>query len=217
MTRSDAFDPGELAAIRSTADELERYARTTDVAPRPIAAASILAAIAAEPTPAPLVAMAAATRARRPAGIVGALRDAWRVTWSGSRPVGIRLSSGFAVLLLLAVVGSTGGIAAAAAWNALQPGPTVPPTPTQLPVVVPPINPSPSPEPAATAVPTDATATPGPSPSPSPKATHGATPKPTSRPTSRPTPRPTPRPTHQWWSPMPSHHPEPTHHGGWMP
>ncbi len=217
MTRSDAFAPDELAAIRSTADALERYARTTDIAPRKTAAAGILAAIAAEPTPAPLVAMAAATRARRPGGIVAALRDAWRVTWSGSRPVSIRLSSGLAVLLLVAVVGSTGGIAAAAAWNALQPAPTMPPTSTQLPVVMPPSLPSPSPEPAATASPTDAIATPGPSPSPSPKATHRPTPKPTARPTPHPTPRRTPRPSHQWWSPMPSHHPEPSDHGGMWP
>ncbi len=226
MNPPDAFDPAEVAAIRATADALEAYARATDVAPRPGAAANILAAIAAEPTPAPLVAMASSVRARRPARIAAALRDAWRVAWSGPRPVGIRLSSALVVLLLVAVVASGGGMAAAAAWSALQPGPSTPPTPTQLPIVVPPANPSPSVEPTPSAVPTNPTATSGPSLSRSPMSTPQMTPMPTPHPTSMQAPGPTtmpmptstlvPMPTHQGQSPMPSHGPAPTH-GGMRP
>ena len=210
MNRPDPLDPAEVAATRSAADALEAYARATDVAPRPGAAANILAAIATEPTPAPLVAMASSVRARRPARIAAALRDAWRVTWSGSRPVGIRLSSGLVVLLLVAGVASGGGMAAAAAWNALQPGPSVPPTPTQLPIVVPPVNPSPSGEPTPTAVPTAPAS--GPSMSPPPMPTPHMTQMPTSHPTTMPMPTSTPMPmsTHQAQSPMPSHGPAST-------
>lgn len=208
MNRPDASDPAEVSAIRSAADALEAYAQATGVSPRPGAAENILTAIAAEPTPAPLVAMAASVRARRPARVAAALRDAWRVTWSGSRPVGVRLSSGLAVLLLVTVIASGGGMAAAAAWRALQARPSVPPTPTEFPIVVPPVGPSPSSEPTATAVATDPGALPGLSMPPSPR----TSPPPMS--TQRPTPMPTPHPTTMpmpTWTPGPM----PTHQGQW--
>lgn len=199
MNGHDAFTPEELSRIRAAGATLERYTRTTDLGPRASLAGDILAAIATEPTPAPLAAMAASVRRRRPAGVLAGLRDAWRVAWSGGRPARIRASSAIAVLLVLAIAGGAGGAAAAAAWNAwLAPAPS-PVLPSPLPFVTPaPASPTVAPEPTPTLVPV-----------PSPTPTPDATPSPTPEPTARPTPRPTHRPAA---TPTPTHHPEASHH-----
>jgi len=197
----DAFTPEELSRIRAAGATLERYTRNTDLEPRASLADDILVAIATEPTPAPLAAMAASVRRRRPAGVLAGLRDAWRVAWSGGRPARIRACSAIAVLLVVSVAGGAGGAAAAAAWNAwLAPAPS-PVLPSPLPFVTPaPASPTAAPE---------ATPSPTPEATPSPTPTPHATPRPTSEPTARPTPRPTHRPAA---TPKPTHHPEASHH-----
>ena len=214
---ADPVTPADGERIRSAAAELERFALATDVAPRAGLAASILATLEAEPTPAPLTALTAATRRRRLGAMLAALRDAWRVTWSGGRPVGIRLSAAMAVLVLVVTTGSVGGLAAVGAWTVLQPAPTIPaPSVDQVPVVVPPVQPSASPAaPMGTAAPTPSgSPAPTASPRPAPSAAPTHTPRPTMKPTLRPTAMPTHMPTHHpdpTSMPMPTHHPEPSH------
>jgi hypothetical protein len=206
--------------MRSAAAELERFARATDAAPRAGLAASIMATLAFEPTPAPLTALSEATRRRRLGGMLAALRDAWRVTWSGGRPVAIRLSAAMAVLVLVVMTASVGGLTAVGAWTVLQPAPTIPaPSVDQVPVVVPPVQPSASPvTPMVTPAPTPSGS---PAPTASPRATPSTTAPHTPRPTMKPTPRPTAMPTHKpthhpapTSRPMPTHHPEPSHDPG---
>lgn len=195
--RGDAFTATEMERIRSAAGEVEHYARAAHLAPREDLAARIAAAIEEEPTPAPLTVMARAARERRAAGLAAGLRDLWRVTWSGGRPLAIRLSAAVVVLLLVVGVGSAGGLAAVGAWNALRPDATATPAPSvpQVPVVVPPVQPSVPAEPLVTPPPLE---TPAPTPSPTP------------RPTARPTTRPTHTPMHTPM-PAPTHHPDATH------
>jgi outer membrane biosynthesis protein TonB len=151
--------------------------------------------------------MAQAAREHRLTGLMAGLRDLWRVTWSGGRPLAIRLSAALVVLLLVAGVGSAGGLAAVGAWNALRPDATTTPAPSipQLPVVVPPVQPSVPAEPLATPPPLEA---PTPTASPTPRPT--APPSPTPRPSAHPTTRPTRTPMHTPM-PAPTHHPDPTH------
>lgn len=202
-SRSDPFTATEIERIRSAAGELEHYARGTHLAPRAELAARIAAAIEQEPAPAPLTAMAQAAREHRATGLMAGLRDLWRVTWSGGRPVAIRLSAALVVLLLVAGVGSAGGLAAVGAWNALRPDATTTPAPSvpQVPVVVPPVRPSIPVEPLVSPTPLE---TPAPRPSPT------AAPSPTPRPSARPTTRPTHTPMHTPM-PAPTHHPDATH------
>ena len=214
--------PADAERMRSAAAELERFARATDVGPRAGRAASIMAALAVEPTPAPLTALTAATRHGHLGAMLAAMRDAWRVTWSGGRPVAIRLSAAMAVLVLVVTTASVGGLAAVGAWTALQPtqtAPAPPPSNDQAPVVVPPVQPSPSPvAPSVTAAPTPSGSPP---PTASPRSSPSATPMPTARPTMKPTARPTTRPTLKpthhpdpTSMPVPTHHPEPSHDPG---
>ena len=206
-SRSDAFSATEIERIRSAAVELEHYARGTHLAPRAELAARIAAAIEQEPAPAPLTAMAQAARERRATGLMAGLRDLWRVTWSGGRPVAIRLSAALVVLLLVAGVGSATGLAAVGAWNVLSPDATATPAPSvpQVPVVVPPVQPSVPAEPLVTPPPVE---TPAPTPSTTPRPT--APPSPTPRPSAPPTTRPTHTPMHTPM-PAPTHHPDATH------
>lgn len=220
---TDPVAPADAERMRSAAAELERFARATDVAPRAGLATSIMMTLAVEPAPAPLTALSEAARRRHLGAMLAALRDAWRVTWSGGRPVAIRLSAAMAVLVLVVTTASVGGLATVGAWTALQPAPTIPaPSVDQVPVLVPPVQPSTlaaSPvAPSVTAVPTPS-GSPPPTASPrsSPSATPSRTPRPTMKPTARPTTRPTMRPTHHpdpTSMPMPTHHPEPPHDPG---
>jgi hypothetical protein len=213
LWKADPVDPADAERIRSAAVELERYVRATDLAPRVRLGAQIMETLEAEPVPAPLTALGAAARGRRLRAMLSALGDAWRVAWSGGRPIAIRLSAAVAVLVLVVAVGSLGGLAAVGAWSVLQPErPTPSPSVDLVPVVVPPVDSEPS------RIETPATAAPGPTPtpSPSPHVTEPTAPARTPRPTVRPTPTPrvTARPTHPpERTPVPegTHHPEPTH------
>ena len=99
--KADEVGPADAEQIRGAAAELERFAQATDIAPRAGLGAQIMAALAAEPTPAPLTALSYATRRRRLAAMLAALRDTWRVAWTGGRPVAIRLSAAMVVVLFM--------------------------------------------------------------------------------------------------------------------
>ena len=195
------YDSADLEMARSAAAALEHEARANTMQPRNDLQARVLAALEAEPTPAPLTALSSAARDRRAAGMLAALRDLWGVAWSGGRPWMVRVPAALAVLVLLGGVGSAGGLAAVGAWNTLQrEGRSAEPSPTddRVPIVVPPSPSSMPVEPVA-----------APSPTPTTKPTVRPTPSSTARPTLRPsaTHSPTPRP-----APTPTHHPEATHH-----
>jgi hypothetical protein len=219
---ADEVAPSDATQMRSAAAELERFARATDIAPRAGLSAQIMASLAAEPTPAPLTALSDATRRRRLAGMLAALRDTWRVAFTGGRPVAIRLSAAMAVVVLLATVGSVGGLAAVGAWSALNPPATSPaPSPSvdQVPVIVPPMQPNPSVTTPRSTVGPEPTMSPTPmqSQGPTPSATPMHTARPTTKPMPKPTAMPAPMPTHHpepTSMPMPTHHPEPTHGAG---
>lgn len=199
----------EVEQTRVTAAELEQYVRATEVEPDPEVRSRILAALADEPVPAPLAAMATAAHEHRGRAVLAGLRDVWRVAWSGGRPVGIRLSAALAVVLLVAGVGSASGLAAAGAWSVLHPS-------AQAPIPSPSL-PPPSGHPTATP---SASSSPATSPSEMPSAMPTGMPRPSATtmpmPTATPmmpssTPAPTPMSTHAPTStPMSTHHPAPS-------
>ena len=154
--------------------------------------------------------------------MLAAVRDAWRVTFTGGRPVAIRLSAAMVVVLLLATVGSVGGLAAVGAWSVLNPPSTAPaPSPSvdHVPVVVPPVQPSaPLTMPPSTMGP-ESSMSPAPMQSqrPTPSMTPMHTPRPTTMPMPKPTAKPIPTQTHHpepTSMPQPTHHPEPSHDPG---
>lgn len=185
---------------------LARYAHATAIAPDVGLQDRVMSAIGAEPSPAPIVAAAAATRAHRWAAAIAALRDLWPVAWGGGRPWAVRMSAAAIVLAVAVGAGSVGGLAAAGAWNLLNQHRT--------PIVAPIASPSPAPSPALSAEPA-----PSSSPSFSAEPTRTPQPSPSAVPTRRPAPspthrpEPTPAPTHRQpaHTPSPTHHPEPPH------
>ena len=88
---------------------------------------SVMAAIAAEPLPAPGSAIVVALRAGRPSALVSGMVDSWRVTWAGGRPVAVRLQGlAFVLVMTLAIAGLSGALLVGA-LGALQRGPSVAP------------------------------------------------------------------------------------------
>jgi uncharacterized membrane protein YgcG len=166
------FDPGELhddgapmsdaeaAGLLSTARDLEAFAASESIAPTVGFEDRVMAAIATEPPPRPFAAVGKL-------GFLGALRDAWRIAWSGDRPVAVRAQALALVLLVAVAVGAVGTVATVGALAFLQRDPVVEP---DVPPVSPPPSalPSPSTLPSPTVTPTPSpTVTPSPSPSPS--------------------------------------------------
>src|SRR5687768_14915123 len=166
------FDPAELddegrrptdadsAGLLATARDLEAFARAETTMPTTDFEDRVMAAIAKEPPPRPRA------TGRGLIGLLVAVRDAWRIAWSGGRPLAVRAQA-FALLLVAALaVGSVGSLATVGVARLLAPdatpAPTVPPVPSQ--------SPSPSIAPSASPAPSVA---PSPSvpPSPSPTAT----------------------------------------------
>ena len=171
------FDPGELrdadgtplgdaesAALLGTARDLEAFARAESVAPTVGFEDRVMAAIAAEAPPRPVVAGGFLV------GMVGAVRDAWRIAFSGGRPMAVRAQALALVLLVVVATGSVGTLAAAGVAQLLadRPGPS----PSIDPSVPPTVEPSPTPEPTRSPAPT---LTPSPSPSASPTPSPSAT------------------------------------------
>jgi hypothetical protein len=127
----------------------------------------VMAAIALEPVPQPATVAGRAVRGGSVSGVVAALRDAWRVAFSGGRPLAVRAQALALVLVAALAVGSVlsaGAVGVAGALGLFN-APAVPvqPSPT----------PSPSPSPDATPSPSPSVA---PSPSPSPSVEPTATP-----------------------------------------
>ena len=212
----EGYPPEDVERMRSAAVELDVYARATDVDGRDELRARIMAALADEPTPAPLTAMAAAAHERRAAGLVAGFRDLWRVALSGGRPLLVRLPAALAVLVLVGAVGGTGALAAAGAWTVLHPAPTATPSPTANPgpIVVPSVRPGASGTPMPTASPSSGASpfsTSAPMPTAMPRPTMGPTMSPMPKPSATPVPMVTSTPMA---TAMPTHHPEATHQPG---
>jgi hypothetical protein len=168
------FDPSELqdgddaAADASAADilvarDLEAFARSESVTPSVDFEDRVMAAVALEPPP-------RTVGGGGIAGLVAAVRDAWRLTWSGGRPFAVRAQALALVLLAAVAVGSLGAVAVVGVGRILAPNePPVAPAPLQTPrpsmrpSPSPAVSPSVSPTPSATPTPTiDATTTPEP-------------------------------------------------------
>jgi hypothetical protein len=185
MTRSrEPFGPDDLSvsdtdvsspeAARALAmgRELEALAAADRGEPGSGFVDRVMAAVEAEPVPQPAVAAGRALRAGRAGMLLGGLRDAWRVAFSGGRPLAVRAQALALVLLVAVGLTSLGGVAAVGAAGALglidrpAPQPSVAPSPplapTPSPSVEPSISPSPSPSPSPTPTETlDPTETPG--------------------------------------------------------
>jgi hypothetical protein len=236
----DGIAPDELAADRRVARELEGVADRGTVRPSTDFAERVMAAIAAEPAPAPIRAAGAAVRRRSPGALLASFRDAWRVSFGTGFPLAARAQA----LALVLVVGgalATSGVVTAGALGAFTNQGTGP-APTQAtdaPVITSEPTPAPTTAPTEPTGPTngslepaeigspEATATPSAEPTESeapggtPEATsgdggssetHGG---PTSRPTRAPgaSDRPTEAPTNEpedRGTPQPSETPQPT-------
>jgi hypothetical protein len=215
----NTFEPAELgdgswedsAAALAAARVVQRAAgvpaSTEVVATSAAFVELVMAIVATEPLPQPTTAAQAALLAARPLGVLVALRDAMRVTFSRARPWSQRLQAApLAILAVLLLLGGSAVLAAGAVQLTQQPVPTQPvpsvpampspsadqPTPTtsatdSRPVALP------SAEPAIG--PTTAPALPTPSPEipPTPRAA-GSSPSPAA-PTAPPRPAQTPAPT----------------------
>jgi hypothetical protein len=139
----DGGDAAELSGLLRTARDLEAFAASEHSMPSADFEDRVMAAIAAEPPP----------RAMLAGGFITGIRNAWRLAWSGGRPMAVRAQA-FALLLVVAVaVGSVGSLAAVGVARLLSP--EIPP-PSLLPNPSPsPSLPSASPSPSDTAEPTE--------------------------------------------------------------
>lgn len=171
------FDPAELddggrrptdaeaAGLLATARDLESFARSEATMPTTDFEDRVMAAIAHEPPPRPIAVGGGL------AGLLFALRDAWRIAWSGGRPLAVRAQAFALVLVAALAVGSVGSLATVGVARLLTadttPAPTIAPAPSPSPSLAPSpsLNPSPSPSPS-----------PSVSPSPSPTPTSTASP-----------------------------------------
>jgi hypothetical protein len=165
------FDPAELedaeggttgdpaaAELLVVARDLEAFARSESVMPSVEFEERVMAAIALEPPP----------RAVSTGGLVGlvaAVRDAWRLVWSGGRPLAVRAQALAIVLLAAVAFGSVGSLALVGVGRLLSQN------------AAPVVTPSPAPTPSPT--PSPSSPSPSPSVSPSPSSMPSASPSPT--------------------------------------
>ena len=166
------FDPSELAdgepgdgetaaaELLAVARDLEAFARSESVTPSVDFEDRVMAALADEPPPRPI-------GARGVLGLVALVRDAWRLAWTGGRPLAVRAQALAFVLLAAVALASVGAVTAVGVGRLLSevapplsitPTPLPTPVPTMLPSPSPSISPTPSPTP--TASPTEGTAEP---------------------------------------------------------
>ena len=97
--------PDELAAETRVARELEAVAVHGGVAPTSDFSDRVMAAVAAEPLPAPVIAAGSALRHGAAMGLLASLRDSFRVAFGGGFPAVVRAQ---ALALVLVVVGVDG-------------------------------------------------------------------------------------------------------------
>jgi hypothetical protein len=166
---------GDLIDALAMGRELERAA---DEPLPPISAAfvdGVMAAIATEPTPRPVVVASRALRAGRPLALLAAIGDAFRVAFGGGWPRVVRLPALAMVLVTVVVLGSVGTIGGYVGGQALGLwGDSPPPAPLPSPTPTPSPTPEPTPAPTLPPLPTPSP-TQGVPPSPSPSATPSAT------------------------------------------
>jgi hypothetical protein len=230
--RPEPFGPDDLSGIDLTAEELaaetrlgrdlERIASQGRLAPSTGFADRVMAAVTAEPVPAPVIVAGNALRHGAAFGLLAAIRDAFRITLGGGFPIAARAQA-LALVLLVVVVAGGSGFATAGALGVFSahPGPSprvvAPPTGTPAPSA----SPDPTDTPDATFDTTDPSMSVEPSgeldPSETGQPEDTSEPEDTARPTkdsgsgatAQPTRRPTPKPTHR---PKPSETPEPSDH-----
>jgi hypothetical protein len=209
--------PDEVAAAGRVARQLESAADRGTVKPSPDFTDRVMAAVASEPTPAPIVAAGSALRHLSLVALVASVRDAVRVTFGRGFPAAARVQA-VALVLVAAVLAGSAGLATAGALGLFGnrdqgPAPSVvapfvSPTPSERP------EPTTTPEPTPTTGPTDgsmepeatgtpeASETPEPGDTAEPAETHDSggsggsggttsTPRPTRTPSATSTPRPT--------------------------
>jgi hypothetical protein len=167
-----------------TARELEAAAMAADVRPSAGFSTRVMAAVAAEPLPGPVTALGWAARRGRLRAAAAALADAWRLAWSGGRPLAARAQALAVVVVLVLTAASVSGLAVAGVAGMLrQPSVTVP-SPTEMMPSVAPSDEMSSPSPTP---PDDASATPDPKEIAEPTATpKRSSPRPTAHPTETP-------------------------------
>ena len=225
------FDPSELSGSDDVTEQAASSASTAEalamarelegldagaIRPSDGFTDRVLAAIADEPLPQPMRVAGLAAREGRFGAMLGALRDTWRVAWTGGRPMAARAPAMALVLVLVFAVGSVGSFAAVGAFNALVPQSHETPSPS----FVPPsqlTSPDSSFEPTGTPEPSESVGpgeTPEASETPEPTETvePGKTPEATETPEPTETPGDTPRPIR---TPQPGDTPKPSDdHGG---
>jgi hypothetical protein len=140
------FDPSEFGSrgadatdLLGAARDLEAYADIGWTGPSATFEERVMAAIAVEPAP----------RLLGGPGFVATLRQAWRLAWSGGRPIAVRAQAIALVLLATVALAGAGSIAVVAAsrfmTSQVEPPPTIQPSPS------PSRSPSPSPSPSVQA------------------------------------------------------------------
>ena len=164
MTDFRRFDPSELdagvpggtgdadaAELLAIARDLEAFARAETVGLSVDFEDRVMVAIAAEPPP-------RAVSAGGVMGLIALVRDSWRLTWSGDRPLAVRAQALAFVLLAAVALGSLGSLAAVGVGALLVPdapppsvlpAPSPMPSPSAPPSQTPSISPSPSGTPSA--------------------------------------------------------------------
>lgn len=233
----ESADTGLSAATAAEAFAMARELEALDTgAIRPSDAFTdrVFAAIANEPLPQPMAVAGLAAREGRLGVMLGALRDTWRVAFSGSRPIGTRAPAMAFVLIVILALGSAGSLAAVGAYNALVPpdrgtppvlatpsGPVATPSlgvePTETPEATESVEPSETAEPSETP---EATETPEPTETPEGTKNPGSTERPRATETPEPTETPeveTPEPgdASATETPKPGETPKPSDgHGG---
>ncbi len=209
-------DQVELLGLART---LEWVAEDDDVIPHTGFSDRVMAALATEPAPRPVVAAIGAARARRPLAALAALRDLWRVAWTGGRPLAVRAPAMVLVSLMLLGSIAVGALGAGATLSVLglhgdDSSPITSPAPS--------LNASPlvvaSPTDELSESPSELSEPPSDEPSVSPD--HSASPSPSPAPSTEqgagapaPAPRDTPRPTRtpdRTQAPEPTQTPDPT-------
>ena len=220
--------PDELAADARIARELESLAGLTPVKASGEFADRVMAAVAAEPVPAPARLARLALRRGALGAFLVSLRDAWRVTTSPGFPMAVRAQA-MALVLIVAGVAAGSGMATAGALGLLD-GDNLGPSPS---VEQPSSSVDASQEPAVSPDGSpDGSMSPGPSESLEPSESPGeesaepvetqdsggsgggdaSTPKPTDDHTAQPTrtPSPTSTPHDESQTPAPGDTPKPT-------
>src|SRR5688572_21175450 len=101
----DVVANAAAAELLAVARDLETYAQSDSVTLSGNFEDRVMAAIADEPAPRPV-------GSRGLLGIVGVVRDSWRLVWSADRPVAVRAQALAFVLLAAVALGSLGSLAA---------------------------------------------------------------------------------------------------------